>query len=402
MISRIFSGMHPELITPWCNASPAPDRCLLELVWADLEGEGEAYVYQQMGHRHSIFCILPPYVLRRIARTGTEEQRQAALETLAVDTTFRTLRAIRLAAPVATTTPAMAVPSAEVVSEEAKQLQRTIFSCQNRRRLPGDVVRSEGGPATGDPAVDEAYDGLGATYNFYWEVLRRNSIDDQGMPLNGHVHYGRRYNNAFWDGQRMVFGDGDGVLTNRFTISVDIMGHELTHAVTEKEAQLIYYAQSGALNESVSDVYGSLVKQYTRGKEAAEDADWLIGEGLFTEEVNGVALRSMKEPGTAFEGDEQPGHMRDYVNTMEDDGGVHINSGIPNKAFYLAASEIGGYAGEKAGPIWYATLRDPRLKPNASFVQFARLTVVNAEILFPGGREERIVRNAWRQVGINV
>jgi len=250
--------------------------------------------------------------------------------------------------------------------------------------------------------VDEAYDGLGATYNFYWEVLRRNSIDDQGMPLNGHVHYGRRYNNAFWDGQRMVFGDGDGVLTNRFTISVDIMGHELTHAVTEKEAQLIYYAQSGALNESVSDVYGSLVKQYTRGKEAAEDADWLIGEGLFTEEVNGVALRSMKEPGTAFEGDEQPGHMRDYVNTMEDDGGVHINSGIPNKAFYLAASETGGYAGEKAGPIWYATLRDPRLKPNASFVQFARLTVVNAEILFPGGREERIVRNAWRQVGINV
>jgi Zn-dependent metalloprotease len=402
MISRIFSGIHPELITPCCNAPPAPDGCLLDLVWADLEGKGEAYVYQQMSHRHSIFCILPPYVLRRIALTGTEEQRQAALETLAVDTTFRTLRAIRLATPVATTTPAMAVPSAEVLPEEAKQLQRTIFTCQNRRRLPGEEVRSEGGPATGDPAVDEAYDGLGATYDFYWEVLRRNSIDDQGMPLNGHVHYGRRYNNAFWDGQRMVFGDGDGVLTNRFTISVDIMGHELTHGVTEKEAQLIYYAQSGALNESVSDVYGSLVKQYTRGNEAAEDADWLIGEGLFTEEVNGVALRSMKEPGTAFEGDEQPGHMRDYVNTREDDGGVHINSGIPNKAFYLAASEIGGYAGEKAGPIWYATLRDPRLKPNASFEQFARLTVVNAEILFPGGREERIVRNAWRQVGINV
>lgn len=354
---------------------------------------------QHLGNRHSIFCILPPYILRRIAQTGTEEQRRAALETLAVDTTFRTLRAIRLAA---TITPTTAVPSAGVVLKEDKQLQRSIFSCNNRRRLPGEMVRSEGEPATGDLAVDEAYDGLGATYDFYWEMLSRNSIDDQGMPLNGHVHYGRKYNNAFWDGQRMVFGDGDGVLTNRFTISVDIMGHELTHGVTEKEAQLIYYAQSGALNESISDVYGSLVKQYTRGKQAAEDADWLIGEGLLMEEVNGVALRSMKDPGSAFEGDEQPGHMRDYVNTLEDDGGVHINSGIPNKAFYLAASGIGGFAGEKAGPIWYATLRDPRLKPNASFVQFARLTIVNAEILFPGGREDRIIRNAWRQVGIDV
>jgi Zn-dependent metalloprotease len=364
--------------------------------------KGGTQMHRHLGHRHSIFCILPPHILRNIAQTGTEEQRQAALDTLAADSTFRTLRAIRQAAPVATASPATVTLSAEAGTGAAKQLQRTIFDCHNTRRLPGDPVRTEGAPATGDPAVDEAYDGLGATYDFYWETLRRNSIDDQGMALNGHVHYGNRYNNAFWDGQRMIFGDGDGVLFNRFTIAIDIMGHELTHGVTEKEAQLIYLYQSGALNESVSDVYGSLVKQYSKGKQAAQDADWLIGEGIWADPNRGKALRSMKEPGSAFEGDPQPGHMDDFVYTIDDNGGVHINSGIPNKAFYLAATEMGGYAGERAGFIWYATLRDPRLKPNASFRQFARLSAVNADILFPGGREQQIVRDAWSEVGVDI
>jgi Zn-dependent metalloprotease len=265
--------------------------------------EGGTQMHLQLGHRLSIFCIVPPDVLRDIARNGAEEERQAALDTLAADSTFRTMRAIRQAAPVATASPATVSLAAAVGTGEAKQLQRTIFDCHNSRSLPGDPVRSEGAPTTGDPAMDEAYDGLGTTYDFYWETLRRNSIDDQGMPLNGHVHYGSRFNNAFWDGQRMVFGDGDGVVFNRLTISLDIMGHELTHGVTEKEAQLIYLYQSGALNESVSDVYGSLVKQYSKGKQAAQDADWLIGEGIWADPNRGKALRSMKEPGTAFEGD---------------------------------------------------------------------------------------------------
>jgi len=358
-------------------------------------------VHQRKGHRHSIFCILPPNVLRDIARDGADEERQAALDTLAADSTFRTLRAIRQAAPVATASPATVSLSAVVETSEEKQLQRTIFDCHNTRTLPGEPLRVEGAQATDNPAVDESYEGLGVTYDFFWDVLRRNSIDDQGMPLNGHVHYGNKYNNAFWDGQRMIFGDGDGVLFNRFTISLDIMGHELTHGVTEKEAQLIYQDQSGALNESVSDVYGSLVKQYKNGKQAAGEADWLIGEGIWANPDRGKALRSMKDPGSAFNGDTQPGHMNDYVNTIDDNGGVHINSGIPNKAFYLAATEMGGYAGSKAGPIWYAALRDPRLKPDATFVQFARLTIINAEILFPGGEQQQIVRDAWAQVGIN-
>ena len=354
----------------------------------------------QRRHRHSIFCILPPNVLRDIARDGADEERRAALDTLAADSTFRTLRAIRQAAPVAPASPASVSLAAVVETSDERQLQRTIFDCHNTRTLPGEALRVEGAQATNNSAVDESYDGLGVTYDFFWDVLRRNSIDDQGMPLNGHVHYGNKYNNAFWDGQRMIFVDGDEVLFNRFTISLDIMVHELTHGVTEKEAQLIYQDQSGALNESVSDVYGSLVKQYNNGKQAAGEADWLIGEGIWANPDRGKALRSMKEPGSAFDGDTQPGHMNDYVNTIDDNGGVHINSGIPNKAFYLAATEMGGYAGAKAGPIWYAALRDPRLKPDATFVQFARLTIINAEILFPGGEQQQIVRDAWAQVGI--
>jgi Zn-dependent metalloprotease len=255
--------------------------------------------------------------------------------------------------------------------------------------------------------VDEAYDGLGATFDLFWEAYERNSIDDEGMPLNATVHFGEDYNNAFWDGQRMVFGDGDGDLFNRFTIAIDIIGHELAHGVTQDEAQLVYFFQPGALNESVSDVFGSLVKQRSLNQTAGE-ADWLIGQGLFTENINGVALRSMREPGTAYDDpllgkDPQPGHMRDFRYTFQDNGGVHINSGIPNRAFYLAATNIGGYAWEKAGRIWYETLRDPQLRPNWGFLRFARLTIAVAGRLFgDGSTEQEAVRDGWGQVGITV
>lgn len=299
-------------------------------------------------HRHSIFCILPSHMLRSIAEKGTTGQRAAAMKTLATDNTFRALRSgPRLAGPEAV----RRRPRAMVIEG---QKQRTIFDTHNTQILPGDPVRVEGAPATGNSAVDEAYDGLGATYDFFWDIYERNSIDDEGLSLNATVHFGQEYNNAFWDGQQMVFGDGDGDLFNRFTISLDVIGHELAHGVTEDEAGLVYFFQAGALNESMSDVFGSLVKQYLK-KQTAGQADWLIGEGLFTANVNGVALRSMKAPGTAYDDpvigkDPQPAHMRDFVYTYEDNGGVHINSGIPNHAFYLTALSLGGNAWEKAGP----------------------------------------------------
>jgi len=352
-----------------------------------------------MNHRSSIFCILPPHILRNIAQHGTQQQRTTALHTLATDQTFRIQRVEQ------NIMPPPAARSRALAPEGEKR--RTIYTASNTQTLPGTRVRAEGGAATGDSAADEAYDGLGATFDFYWDAYQRNSIDDAGLPLDATVHFGRNYDNAFWNGEQMVFGDGDGTLFNRFTISLDVIGHELTHGVTQIEAQLLYSAQSGALNESVSDVFGSLVKQYAL-KQTADQADWLIGAGLLAPKVQGIALRSMKAPGTAYDDpvlgkDPQPANMKNYRHTFEDNGGVHINSGIPNHAFYLAAAAIGGFAWEKAGHIWYETLRDSRLKPGTGFQRFARLTVLNADRLYgKTGTERKAVLDAWAQVVIRL
>jgi Zn-dependent metalloprotease len=332
-------------------------------------------------------CFLPPYVLRSIAENGSPEQRALARRGLSLD---RQLRA-RRPGVTATRLP----PPQELTARGTKQ--RTIGDAGHGQSLPGTVVREEGTPGTGDVAVDEAYDHLGATYDFFWRTYTRHSIDDEGLPLQATVHFGRDYDNAFWNGERMVFGDGDGDLFNRFTICLDVVGHELAHGVTEYTAR----------NESVSDVFGALLKQWKLGQ-AAGEADWLIGAGLFTSKVHGEALRSMKAPGTAYDDpvlgkDPQPDHWSRFVRTPEDNGGVHINSGIPNRAFYLVAAAIGGHAWEKAGRVWYETLRDAKLKPGSGFKSFAGRTVANASRLYGAhGPEEQAVRQAWAQVGIEL
>ncbi|MDZ7309281.1 MAG: M4 family metallopeptidase, partial [candidate division KSB1 bacterium] len=185
-----------------------------------------------------------------------------------------------------------------------------------------------------------------------------------------------------------------------------VLGHELTHGVTQYEANLAYWDQSGALNESFSDVFGALVKQRQRHQTAAE-ADWLIGQGLLTANVNGVALRSMKAPGTAYHDpvlgeDPQPAHMSAYRNVDYDNGGVHINSGIPNHAFYVVARELGGHAWEKAGRIWYVTLRD-KLATRSDFQEAANLTYqVAGELFGRGSLEQQAVRTGWAEVGLTI
>ena len=320
-----------------------------------------------MRTRCSIACIIPPVLLEELARRGSPEERDAALRTLSLDASLRIARVHNalVRAPVNRATVRQSVT--------AGQPQRTIFDCHGLEPPSDpDQVRAEGDPPSDDVAVNEAYDGLGDTYAFFWDQYRRDSIDDQGMPLHGWVHYGRDYDNAFWDGEEMVFGDGK--IFDRFTKSLDVIGHELTHGVTEHEAGLQYLNQSGALNESVSDVFGSLVKQFKLGQDA-DQADWLIGADLVKPGFPGKALRSMIEPGTAWDGDNQPAHMDDYVQTMSDNGGVHINSGIPNKAFAELALRLGGPAWERAGRIWYETLRDPQVRANATFREFAGRTV---------------------------
>ena len=348
-----------------------------------------------MNHRHSVMGIVPPHILEAIVKNGTEKERDWALRNLSVDTTQRTVRIAKHAsiANQPRLMDALPVPNKD----------REIFTLHNTTTYPGTLARKEGQPKTGDPAVDEAYDGLGYTFDLYWNVFKRNSIDNAGMPLVGCVHYGKQYDNAFWDGSKMTFGDGDGVYFNRFTIAIDVMGHELTHGVTAHLANLAYHDQPGALNESISDCFGSMVKQYALNQTSAQ-ADWLIGAGLFTAKVKGAALRSMKAPGTAYNDtvlgkDPQPATMSAYVNTTSDNGGVHTNSGIPNHAFYLAAIALGGHSWEKAGPIWYATLCDSRLSSTAQFQDFANLTTDNAGKLF-GETEQQAVFQAWIAVGI--
>lgn len=339
--------------------------------------------------------FVPPHIIESIAAHGTPSQRAAAQQTLLHD---EQIRAVRAALPLAS---ALGVQGAGAMHKN-----RRIYTASHNTNLPGALVRSEGQGASGDVAVNEAYDGLGATFDLYSAVYGRNSIDDNGMDLIATVHYGNQYNNAFWNGAQMVFGDGDGTIFNRFTIAIDVMGHELTHGVTGATAGLEYHDQPGALNESISDVFGSLVKQRSLGQTAAQ-ADWLIGAGLLAAGINGVALRSMKAPGTAYDDpvlgkDPQPDHMSRYVNTSSDNGGVHINSGIPNKAFYLAAIAIGGTnAWDVAGKIWYRTLLDSRLSSTAQFKDFANLTADNANTLF-GASVSAAVIKAWHDVGIDI
>ena len=347
-------------------------------------------------HARHTCSFLPPHLLRAIAERGSPSQREAASRTLAVDLTFRSLR----------WTGGARLPNLRP-SDEALAPRRRIFTADGSQELPGALVRQEREPAVPDLAVNEAFDGLGATHAFFLEAYQRNSIDDEGWPLEATVHFGQRYDNAFWNGQQMVFGDGDGEIFNRFTISLDVIGHELAHGLIEDEAQLAYLFQPGALNESLADVFGSLVRQYAL-HQTAREADWLIGAGLFTRAVSGVAMRSMKAPGQAYDDavlgrDPQPAHMSDFVRTYDDNGGVHINSGIPNRAFYLASAALDGYAWERAGRIWYETLRDPQLRPNAGFTRFAKLTVACAARLYGSASvEEEAVADAWRQVGVQV
>ena len=351
-------------------------------------------------HRHSIFCILPPQVLLEIAKNGTKEQREAAIRSLDIDHSVRTSRLTF------SLLGGLKVGQMNAASMPATPEQhRTISDANHTQNLPGQTARTEGQNPVSDTAVNQAYDGLGNTFDFYLSAYQRNSIDNAGLPLKASVHYGQDYDNAFWDGQQMVFGDGDQVLFVGFTGCLEVIGHELTHGVTGSEANLTYQGQSGALNESISDVFGSLVKQY-KLKQTADQADWLIGAGLLAPKIQGVALRSMKAPGTAYDDptlgkDTQPATMAGYVNTAQDNGGVHTNSGIPNHAFYLVATALGGSAWMKAGQIWYDTLLDPRLKKNANFSAFANLTALNAGRRYGSGSVERkAVLDAWQKVGV--
>jgi len=346
-----------------------------------------------MNFRSSVSCILPPTVLHRLAESEDADLRSLAVQTLSLDTQFRIARVESAARSGGRT--ARPVTFARV----GGQAQRTIYDQQHHTaQTLGKVVRTEGQADVADQAVNQAYNALGDTYSYYWTVLHRDSIDGQGLPMLGLVHYGRRYDNAFWDGAgHMFFGDGDGRILTQTTAGIDVVGHELTHGVTQHKANLAYTGQSGALNESISDVFGIQVKQMAL-KQDVTQSDWLIGADIVGPALK-PALRSMKAPGTANPHDDQPADMDHYVQG----GDVHTNSGIPNHAFYVVATTLGGHAWDAAGPVWYAALCDSAVSPNASFGDFAKVTLKHAQQTYGvASREAQAVQAGWSAVKVSL
>jgi Zn-dependent metalloprotease len=338
---------------------------------------------------HNHCCLfVPPYVLDNLARSGIESARLSVQPSIV----NRRTRSVQLLS--------MVVP---VELRPTGTESRKVYNCEHHMRLRSKLVRGEDEPASTDDVVNQAYDGLGNVRTYYKKELSRSSIDDRGLDMLANIHYGENFLNAFWNGSEMVFGDGDNVTFVNFARSIGVVGHELTHGVIDHTAQLVYDSQPGALNEHFADVFGCVIEQYARGQ-TARDADWLIGDEIMGPNFHGQALRSMKAPGTAYDDplmgkDPQPAHMRDYYTGSDDDHGVHINSGIPNKAFYLVAMSIGT---DKAALIWYAGLQ--KLWATAQFTDAAQALVQVASDLIKAGQvpagSEQSVQLAFKEVGV--
>ncbi|MEA5455897.1 M4 family metallopeptidase [Sinomonas sp. JGH33] len=385
------------MMTEWEGAGPGK--------WGEGAGEwGEGS--ERGGEAHGRRGAIPPYLLERLASvsegthhgtraasSGLDTVAEIARRTLLTDSRLRRVR--------------ISENPGNSAAEAAARLHREVSDAEKSETLPGRLVRKEGQEPVADADVNRAYDGFGATYSFLEEVFGRSSLDGAGLTLEGTVHYGDCYDNAFWDGSRMVFGDGDGRVFRSFTCSLSIIAHELGHGLLQYTTDLAYRGQSGALNESFADIVGVMVEQHTRGQTAA-DASWIVGEGIFADGVRGSGVRSLAAPGTAYDDpllgkDPQPDHMDGFVRTLDDSGGVHLNSGIPNHAFFLAATSLGGHSWERAGRVWFEAVSRHRLPADVDFRGFARETVLVARELY--GREspeERAVRSAWRGVGITV
>lgn len=337
-------------------------------------------------------AFVPPYLIAHLTEQAPDEHVERSGErTVRVDADLRGQRVPRPPKP---------------VSDGDVDGTKVVYSAANSESLPGTRVRGDDEPPSGDTAVDEAYDATGQIHTLFATSFDRDAIDGAGSPVTVTVHYGENYDNAFWNGEQLVFGDGDGTVFERFTKPPDVLFHEFTHGVTQYAAGLEYSGQSGALNESVSDCFASMCKQQILGQ-TADEADWLIGAGLFKPDINAQGLRSMKAPGTAYDDprigrDPQVGSMDAYVDTTEDNGGVHMNSGIPNRAFCLVATSIGGSSWEAPGRIWYAALTSDALTPSTDFAGFAQATLDAATTLFgQDAREVSAVAEAWRTVGVS-
>ena len=333
--------------------------------------------------------IVPPKVLRRFARDKrlSAKSRKAFADAIKYEREWRKLRAVHTE-----------------LSAASSRLERggvlsapkiTVFNCKHGTTLPGIPVGAPGRDATSKRAFAET----AAVAVFYQQLFGRNSVDDAGKTLLSSVHFSVGYNNAFWNGTQMVYGDGDGDIFVDFTKASDVIGHELTHGVTQFSAQLEYSDEPGGLNESVSDVFGSMFKQWRRD-ETVDEADWLIGKEIIGRGAKArgfECLRDMSNPAAKHCLAPQPTHFSEFHPGMD----PHESSGIPNLAFYNAAVAIGGYSWRKAGTIWYKALTEFAPQPNMKMKAFAQRTRNVAKSLFPRDKSTfAAVDGAWKAVGL--
>jgi Zn-dependent metalloprotease len=338
--------------------------------------------------------IVPTAVLRRFAKDKTlsKAQRQSFIDAVAFEQQWRRVRTAQVKLSAAASLLARGAPPAAAGLPAV-----TAFDCRHGTSLPGTPVAS---PATSaDATVKRAFVEASAVARFYQEAFGRNSVDNAGKTLLSSVHFSVHYNNAFWNGNQMTYGDGDGAIFLDFTKSTDVIGHELTHGVTQYSARLAYTNQAGGLNESMSDVFGSMFRQW-RAKQSAAKADWLIGKDIMGPAAIAkgyVCLRDMANPGHKHCLSPQPAHFSKYVDGMD----PHQSSGIANLAFYKAAKAIGGNSWGKAGKIWYDALTGPAPQPNLKMSAFANRTRKSAGRLYTNEPSIRVaVDRAWAAVGL--
>jgi Zn-dependent metalloprotease len=335
------------------------------------------------------FSIIPPYMLEALAQADKDNNGSANTYNKTIELQKQMLRKQSLAD--------------QPGPAEDFQGAREVYDAKATENTPGDKARFEGENPTDNKDVDDAYDLTGIVRDFYQKEYNRNSINGQGMKMVSTVNYGENFQNAFWNGSQMTYGHPGPKSPFKNFLLLDIAGHEITHGVTEKEVNFRYWGQSGALNESMSDVFGELIKQYSKNQNA-DEADWVVGDGLLKEGVNGRGIRDMLHPGTAYDDrrlggkDPQPDNMKDYKQIKSDNAGVHTNSGIPNRAFALFATAVGGHAWEDPGHIWFEARKHSGNSP--SFAQFAYQTIEAAKKIAHQSDEVEKLEQAWEEVGV--
>lgn len=354
-------------------------------------------------HFSRVQCIIPPYMTDRLVASPDKNISKIALNSKFRSFRFRSDREFFKTINTEEKTLLGVIPKKKVVLNSPNM---EVYNCKRSTNLSAATLvwKNSLDKLPTDKDAKNVIKAGDATWHFYYDLFERNSVDNLGMIIQQYIHYDQKYDNAFWDGRRMIYGDGDGKIFSTFTGDIDIVGHELTHGVTQYEANLDYHLQSGALNESFSDIFGIMIKQRALNQDVNQ-SDWLIGENVLIGKE--YALRSMKAPGTAYKNhpelgdDPQPATMDNFVKLPDtaagDWGGVHYNSGIPNFAFYVAAYNMGGYAWEKAGKIWYGALTDTaNLKQNATFTDLKKVTIKVAGDLFGAkSAEVKAVKNGW-------